>query len=253
MPETLAQLLKRLREEHKMSQRDLEATSGISYGTLANYETKPSNPRQGHVKRLSQALDVPEGQIWAAVRGEQWIPPKGTNTRAQQIGQQILKIMQYVAVEVPIYEAPPPAPPVDYMFLPIGGSAMKKPEGYILKTNDFSPHFIAGDVIIVDPKRQPREGDTVCAIRPDNSIVLGQYAPHNNGGAASILAGFALEVAFAQEVGGLPKKCFVTVPYWPISVSAMTGCLTSGSAKRASRYWPGQSIKCSENSVNGRN
>lgn len=55
------------------SQRQLATAADMSYGTLANYETRPSNPRQDQVKRLAKTLEVTEGQ-------KAWIAPKAQTT-----------------------------------------------------------------------------------------------------------------------------------------------------------------------------
>lgn len=66
----LAAVLKRLREERKVTQETLAFHAGISVGTLGRIETARTAPSWDSVCRIIAALDVSLAELAAAVESE---------------------------------------------------------------------------------------------------------------------------------------------------------------------------------------
>ena len=69
--QALAAVLKRLREERKVTQETLAFNAGLSVGTLGRIEVARTAPSWDSVRRIIHALGVTLAELAAAVEAEQ--------------------------------------------------------------------------------------------------------------------------------------------------------------------------------------
>jgi transcriptional regulator with XRE-family HTH domain len=66
----LATVLRRLREQHELSQETLAYRASITTGSLARIELGQSSPAWATVRQIAQALDTTLAELGAAVEAE---------------------------------------------------------------------------------------------------------------------------------------------------------------------------------------
>jgi XRE family transcriptional regulator, fatty acid utilization regulator len=66
--ETLAQRLRRLREDRLMTQAELAQKAGISPWTISQIENSAQLPRFSTIRKLAQALEVPPRELAGSAR-----------------------------------------------------------------------------------------------------------------------------------------------------------------------------------------
>ena len=63
MPDNFGERLKKLRKKAGLTQEELSETLGISYMTVRRWESERSIPRIDEIRRIAQALNVPESDL----------------------------------------------------------------------------------------------------------------------------------------------------------------------------------------------
>jgi len=157
--EPIADMLKRLRKEHGLSQRKLAELSGMTREYINQIE-------QGKVKSitLTTASKIATGF---------GIPP------SVFFGEPQLTKIDDGMVKVPVYDDFPvhagaPTHPIDHIYLLGLAAAKKSLEGYRVKGDCLTPEVQDGDVVVVDRDGDIESGNlVVCLI--DDEVHLGRF------------------------------------------------------------------------------
>jgi repressor LexA len=159
MAESVGDIIKRLREEKGISQRQLAALSDVDRGYINQLEAgKGGSISLRTARKLAAALEVPPD-----------IFLKGQAVHLET-PQEILQRFNLVLPEsVPIYEEFPfhagePVEPVEYVSVAKEFTRHKNLEGYIVRGSCLSPIIEDKDIIIIDRDAEVKIGDIVACL-----------------------------------------------------------------------------------------
>jgi len=165
--EEVGALIKRLREEKGMSQRQLATLSRVDRGYINQLEAG----KEGSISlRTARKLAIALGK-----------PPEvflqNGNSSHTETPEEILDRLKLATpVSIPIYTDYPfhagdPVEPIDFVYRARPKLANKNIEGYVVHGKCLEPHINNGDVIIVDRDGEINNGDIVACLL-DNELHL---------------------------------------------------------------------------------
>ncbi len=159
MAESTGDIIKRLREEKGLSQRQLATLSNVDRGYINQLEAgKGGSISLRTARKLAAALEVPP-EVFLKGQAEHLETP-----------QEILQRFNLALPEsVPVYEDFPfhagePVEPVDYAPVSKEFTRHKNLEGYIVRGDCLSPIIEDKDIIIIDRDAEIKTGDIVACL-----------------------------------------------------------------------------------------
>lgn len=158
MAETLGRLIKRLRTEKNISQRELSKIAGIDLSYLNQLEQdKAGGITLKMAKRIANALDVLPGVFLANDEEKEIRRPD------QALADLQVSIKAYIPVYAEV-SAGEGVEPVDYIAVTRSRSAPDNLRAYRVKGLCLAPHINEGDTIIVDTDRSPQPGNLIVVL-----------------------------------------------------------------------------------------
>jgi repressor LexA len=177
MPSTRSTIGERLREARQnkmMDQGTLSEKIGVAARTVQRWEKGEQIPDGGAILRIARATNVQPNWLLTG-EGEMYPPP----SRPQNVYPLNAPVRRRTPlVDLPLISAVP-AGKVATMFHPdyvdtyVTVDDVKDPQAFALKVkgNSMSPRIEDGDVVIVSPQQEVRNGD-ICVIRVSGEDTL---------------------------------------------------------------------------------
>lgn len=150
-------VIKRLREEHHITQGELAKSAGVSRSTISLIEIgKRKSPREEQIEYLAKGLFIKTGELRRILYPDTDFPEHNKLPHPDQIP---------IYTEFP-FHAGSVKRPVEYAYRTWpGGKAPKNIEGYIVHGECLEPTIQDGDTIIVDREGVIEIGDIIaCSI-----------------------------------------------------------------------------------------
>lgn len=161
----MASRLKRLREERKVSQRELSRLSGIDQATLSRIEKGEMSLISPHVETLSKTLGIPISKLLGIA----------SNISPANVGSKRVPILTYeqAASRKPAREFVEEEEVMN--FVPIDLPHSANTFALYVEGDSMEPTFNSGDVIVIDPDVSVRPGDSVISVDSDNECLFRRY------------------------------------------------------------------------------
>jgi repressor LexA len=174
MKSTIGERLREARTNKELDQATLAEKIGVVTRTLQRWEKSEQTPDGVAIMKIARATNVHPNWLLTG-EGEMYPPP----SRPQNVYPLQSAIRRKVhLVDLPLVSAVP-AGKVSTMFHPdyvdnyVTVDDVKDPQAFALKVkgNSMSPRIEDGDIVIVSPQQDARNGD-ICVIRVDGEDTL---------------------------------------------------------------------------------
>lgn len=174
MKSTIGERLREARTNKEMDQATLSEKIGVVTRTLQRWEKGEQTPDGVAITKIAKATNVHPNWLLTG-EGEMYAPP----SRPQNVYPLQSAIRRKVhLVDLPLISAVP-AGKVSTMFHPdyvdnyVTVDDVKDPQAFALKVkgSSMSPRIEDGDIVIVSPQQDARNGD-ICVIRVDGEDTL---------------------------------------------------------------------------------
>jgi repressor LexA len=174
MKSTIGERLREARTNKELDQATLAEKIGVVTRTLQRWEKSEQTPDGVAIMKIARATNVHPNWLLTG-EGEMYLPP----SRPQNVYPLQSAIRRKVhLVDLPLVSAVP-AGKVSTMFHPdyvdnyVTVDDVKDPQAFALKVkgNSMSPRIEDGDIVIVSPQQDARNGD-ICVIRVDGEDTL---------------------------------------------------------------------------------
>ncbi|MDG4948400.1 helix-turn-helix domain-containing protein [Actinobacillus equuli subsp. haemolyticus] len=168
--QTLGDRIRSRRKELKLTQKDLAtALKGVSHVAVSQWESNTTKPNAENILDLSTVLQC---DISWLLRGS-----GESNVMPASIGVTKVPLISYVQAGAwtGIDDFRETCGDYEYILtdLDVSGDAF----ALKIKGDSMEPEFIAGDIVIIDPKVEPHAGEFVAAINGDYEATFKKYRP----------------------------------------------------------------------------
>lgn len=168
--QTLGDRIRSRRKELKLTQKDLAtALKGVSHVAVSQWESNTTKPNAENILDLSTVLQC---DISWLLRGS-----GESNVMPASIGVTKIPLISYVQAGAwtGIDDFRETCGDYEYILtdLDVSGDAF----ALKIKGDSMEPEFIAGDIVIIDPKVEPHAGEFVAAINGDYEATFKKYRP----------------------------------------------------------------------------
>ncbi|UKH19909.1 LexA family protein [Actinobacillus pleuropneumoniae] len=168
--QTLGDRIRSRRKELKLTQKDLAtALKGVSHVAVSQWESNTTKPNAENILDLSTVLQC---DISWLLRGS-----GESNVMPASIGVTKVPLISYVQAGAwtGIDDFRETCGDYEYILtdLDVSGDAF----ALKIKGDSMEPEFIAGDIVIIDPRVEPHAGEFVAAINGDYEATFKKYRP----------------------------------------------------------------------------
>jgi phage repressor protein C with HTH and peptisase S24 domain len=165
MQETIADRVRKLRDERNISDREVERLAGLGESTVSKLLKNPDqSPTQRTVASLARAFNVSESWLWTGqVTGDVALPSTrpAPELPARESMPNDVPVMGTAAGNHLRGAFKIGSDPVDWVRRPPALSRNREAYALYVEGSSMEPQFFAGDLIFINPNRPARPGDVV--------------------------------------------------------------------------------------------